>query len=98
MIKKPANLKFLNRIRRPRKRSPIEERPARRIPVGSITEAAAYLTGRNDMTAMTPNAKAHEGLGALASRYVDVASLPWMPTRFKGVEIKVLMEDRRRGC
>ena len=49
------------------------------------------------MTAMTPNASAHEGLGALASRYVDVASLPWVPTRFKGVEIKVLMEDKETG-
>jgi anti-sigma factor ChrR (cupin superfamily) len=49
------------------------------------------------MTVMTPNAKAHESLGALASRYVDVASLPWVPTRFKGVEIKVLMEDKETG-
>ena len=49
------------------------------------------------MTVMTPNAKAHERLGALASRYVDVTSLPWMPTRFKGVELKVLMEDKETG-
>ena len=49
------------------------------------------------MTAMTPNASAHEDLGALASRYVNVASLPWVPTRFKGVEIKVLMEDKQTG-
>src|SRR4030095_7005862 len=28
------------------------------------------------MTAVPPNASLHEGLGALASRYVDVASLP----------------------
>jgi anti-sigma factor ChrR (cupin superfamily) len=51
----------------------------------------------NAMTVMTPNAKAHDGLGALASRYVDVASLPWVPTRFKGVELKVLMEDKVTG-
>jgi anti-sigma factor ChrR (cupin superfamily) len=49
------------------------------------------------MTVMTPNATAHAGLGALASRYVDVASLPWVPTRFKGVELKVLMEDKETG-
>ena len=49
------------------------------------------------MTVMTPHANAHEGLGTLASRYVDVASLPWVPTRFKGVEIKVLMEDKETG-
>jgi len=49
------------------------------------------------MTAMTPNTNAHEKLGALSSRYVDVASLAWMPTRFQGIEIKVLMEDKVTG-
>ena len=49
------------------------------------------------MSIMTPNAKGHEHLGALASRYVDVASLPWVPTRFKGVDLKVLMEDKETG-
>jgi anti-sigma factor ChrR (cupin superfamily) len=49
------------------------------------------------MTIMTPNAKGHEHLGVLASRYVDVASLPWVPTRFEGVELKVLMEDKETG-
>lgn len=33
----------------------------------------------------------------LASRYVDVASLPWQPTRFAGVEWKILMQDEQRG-
>jgi anti-sigma factor ChrR (cupin superfamily) len=51
----------------------------------------------NAMTVMTPNAKGHERLSALASRYIDVASLPWVPTRFKGVELKVLMEDKETG-
>ena len=45
----------------------------------------------------TPNAANHAGLAELASRYVDVAGLPWAPTRFKGVEIKVLMEDKETG-
>jgi anti-sigma factor ChrR (cupin superfamily) len=49
------------------------------------------------MATMTPDAKDHERLGALASRYVDVASLPWVPTRFKGVDLKVLMEDKTTG-
>jgi anti-sigma factor ChrR (cupin superfamily) len=49
------------------------------------------------MAIVTPHAKNHEGLAALASRYVDVASLPWMPTRFKGVEMKMLMEDKTTG-
>ena len=49
------------------------------------------------MVMLTPNAKNHEGLAALASRYVDVASLPWTPTRFKGVDMKLLMEDKDTG-
>jgi anti-sigma factor ChrR (cupin superfamily) len=49
------------------------------------------------MTVMTPDAKEHAGLDALASRYVDVAGLPWVPTRFKGVDLKVLMEDKTTG-
>lgn len=49
------------------------------------------------MATTTPNTKAHDGLAALASRYVDVAGLPWTATRFPGVEIKVLMEDKETG-
>jgi anti-sigma factor ChrR (cupin superfamily) len=49
------------------------------------------------MAVTTPNAVDHAGLADLASRYVDVAALPWTPTRFKGVEIKVLMEDSATG-
>jgi anti-sigma factor ChrR (cupin superfamily) len=36
-------------------------------------------------------------LAELASRYVDVANLPWMPSKFPGIEIKVLMEDEASG-
>jgi anti-sigma factor ChrR (cupin superfamily) len=46
---------------------------------------------------MTPDAKNHAGLAALASRYVDVAALPWVPTRFAGVDMKMLMEDKQSG-
>jgi len=49
------------------------------------------------MAMITPNAKNHAGLAALASRYVDVAALPWTPTRFKGVDMKLLMEDKETG-
>ena len=45
----------------------------------------------------TPNTSAHEGLSALSSRYVDIESLPWQPTRWPGIEIKVLMEDKATG-
>jgi anti-sigma factor ChrR (cupin superfamily) len=36
-------------------------------------------------------------LAPLASRYIDVAAQPWRPTRFPGVDIKVLMEDPATG-
>lgn len=49
------------------------------------------------MTTETPAAANHAGLSALASRYVDVAALPWVQTRWPGIEIKVLMEDKETG-
>jgi len=49
------------------------------------------------MAITTPHAKKLDGLPALASRYVDVAALPWVPTRFEGVEMKMLMEDKETG-
>jgi len=41
----------------------------------------------------TPGAKNHGGLGDLATRYVDVESLPWEATRFEGIEFKTLMVE-----
>lgn len=49
------------------------------------------------MNALTPNAKNHGHLPALASRFVDVAALPWEKTRFAGVEAKTLVVDRETG-
>jgi len=50
------------------------------------------------MSAHTPGLDAaHAALSPLASRYIDVPSLPWQPTRFPGVDIKVLMEDPETG-
>jgi anti-sigma factor ChrR (cupin superfamily) len=49
------------------------------------------------MPTVTPNATTHAGLPALASRYVDVAALPWTPTRWPGIELKVLMTDPETG-
>jgi anti-sigma factor ChrR (cupin superfamily) len=50
------------------------------------------------MTTRTPGLEsAHQALAALSSRYVDVDRLPWRPTPFPGVEIKVLMEDPDTG-
>jgi anti-sigma factor ChrR (cupin superfamily) len=49
------------------------------------------------MPIVTPHAKNHAGLGPLSSRYVDVDALPWTRTRWPGIEIKVLMEDKETG-
>jgi anti-sigma factor ChrR (cupin superfamily) len=50
------------------------------------------------MTTRTPGLeRAHAALAVASSRYVDVAALPWKPTPFPGVEIKVLMEDPDSG-
>ena len=49
------------------------------------------------MSAQTPEAAEHAQLDPLASRYVNVAALPWKPTKYPGVEIKVLMEDAESG-
>lgn len=49
------------------------------------------------MSVVTPDAGHHEGLGALASRYVGVDDLPWRPTPFPGVDIKILMQDETTG-
>ena len=48
-------------------------------------------------TATTPGMKGADALTALASRYVDVADLPWKPTPCDGIEMKVLVEDTATG-
>ena len=49
------------------------------------------------MVAHTPGMPAHDQLAESSSRYVEVDDLPWQTTRFPGVEIKVLMEDKETG-
>jgi len=49
------------------------------------------------MSGATPNAKTHAALPPLASRFVEVAALPWEKTRFPGVEMKTLLVDRETG-
>jgi anti-sigma factor ChrR (cupin superfamily) len=49
------------------------------------------------MVTTTPHAKDHEALASLASRYVEVDDLPWQPTPFPGIDIKVLMQDQDTG-
>ena len=48
-------------------------------------------------TAITPNAKQHDQLPPLASRFVDVASLPWTKTAYPGIEAKTLLLERSSG-
>lgn len=50
------------------------------------------------MPAVTPDLEAqHAPLAALASRYVDIDSMPWRDTRWPKIKVKVLMEDKERG-
>lgn len=49
------------------------------------------------MPAVTPFLKGDDKLGPLASRYLNVAELPWQDTRFPGVKMKVLVEDKESG-
>lgn len=49
------------------------------------------------MAAATPLLKEQDTLSPLASRFVDVDSLPWKPTQCEGVEMKILLEDPDTG-
>lgn len=49
------------------------------------------------MSAVTPKAANHAALPPMASRFVDVAALPWEKTSFPGVEAKTLLLDRASG-
>ena len=48
-------------------------------------------------TATTPGMAGLDRLTPLASRYVDVDSLPWKPTPCPGIDMKVLVEDPATG-
>lgn len=49
------------------------------------------------MPAVTPRLAQHAQLDPLASRYVNVAEIPWEATRFPGIFQKVLIEDKESG-
>ena len=49
------------------------------------------------MTAITPKATNHAGLGPQDSRFVRVAELPWDKAMFEGIEFKTLVMDREQG-
>ena len=49
------------------------------------------------MAAHTPMLKGAEKLGPMASRYVEVESLPWKPTPCAGIDMKILLEDPETG-
>ncbi len=48
-------------------------------------------------TAQTPHVPQHQNLPPKASRFVDVASLPWTKTAYAGVEAKTLLVDKASG-
>ena len=62
----------------------------------TVSEAKANPAGA-PLTAHTPHMKDEAKLGPLASRYVDVDSLPWQPTPCAGIKMKVLLKDEATG-
>jgi anti-sigma factor ChrR (cupin superfamily) len=52
-------------------------------------------TGRT--AARTPFLAEEDKLDPMQSRYVDVGALPWQPTQAKGVEMKILLQDKETG-
>ena len=46
---------------------------------------------------MTVAQPSHGPLKGLTSTLVDVASLAWMPTKYPGIDIKVLLKDEASG-
>ena len=49
------------------------------------------------MVASTPHTQAHDGLAGLASRFVSVDDLPWVATKYDGIDMKILVEDPDTG-
>jgi len=49
------------------------------------------------MSAITPGIAEHAKLPPMASRFVDVASIPWQKSRFEGIETKTLLVDKSTG-
>ena len=49
------------------------------------------------MVTSTPHTQAHDGLAALASRFVSVDDLPWVATKYDGIDMKILVEDPDTG-
>jgi anti-sigma factor ChrR (cupin superfamily) len=49
------------------------------------------------MTAITPKAPQHASLPPMASRFVQVAALPWEQSRYPGCETKTLLVDPSSG-
>ncbi len=49
------------------------------------------------MAANTPDWKEEGRLKPLSSRYVKMDALPWRPTKFPGIDIKLLLEDKETG-
>jgi len=49
------------------------------------------------MSAVTPKAANHANLPPMASRFVEVAALPWEKSNYPGIETKTLLVDRESG-
>lgn len=57
----------------------------------------AAAIDKSPPTATTPGYDFGGPLRALQSRLVEVEKLPWVPTPYKGIDIKILMKDDVTG-
>ena len=49
------------------------------------------------MSAVTPGISAHDALPPMASRFLEVESIPWQASRYEGIETKTLLVDPTAG-
>jgi anti-sigma factor ChrR (cupin superfamily) len=49
------------------------------------------------LTAHTPHLANENKLSPMQSRYVNVEQLPWKPTQSKGIDMKILLQDKETG-
>jgi anti-sigma factor ChrR (cupin superfamily) len=47
--------------------------------------------------AHTPHLAGEDKLNSMQSRYVEVEQLPWKPTQAKGIDMKILLQDKETG-
>jgi anti-sigma factor ChrR (cupin superfamily) len=58
---------------------------------------SSSIQGRNAMSPSLSTAEARNDDRSLASTMVDVVAMRWTPTKYPGIDVKVLLEDKSTG-